>query len=312
MMQVSRVARRASAAAVLALLLVVAQQASGQDRPPPREHTVIQSDGELNLEPATLEPPGQSSVSITVEGDDRVIRANGLPDHLVGQFPNRGNPHSIRMQRYSFDLPAEPRLAERTTPLGLFNFGMAIDGVPFDPGAAEWYKGDPQSGWRYAALSGAVPLGLDENYAHVQPSGAYHYHGLPTLLLRRFGLNDSRHSPLVGWAADGFPIYAIYGYVDPEDPAAGVAALRSSYRVKPGERPSGGNNPGGTYDGTFIADFEYVANAGELDACNGRQTVTPDFPAGTYAYFLSPNWPVIPRCFKGTPSKAFTEQRGGP
>ena len=51
------------------------------------------------------------------------------------------------------------------------DFGIAVNGVPFDPGAAEFYLGDRQSGWQYEALSGAVPLGIDENYAHVQPTG---------------------------------------------------------------------------------------------------------------------------------------------
>lgn len=290
------------------IVLFAIQEATSQPGSGQR-HLVNQTAGNPKLVPANVDPPGPSRTSITVEGGVRVIESNGLPNHLVGRFPNSHNPNTIAPQRYKFDMSANPKPGDQVTRLGLFNFGLAVNGVPFDPSAAEWYKGDPDGGWRYAPLSGAIPLGLDQNYAHVQRSGAYHYHGLPTLLLRGLGLNKSAHSPLVGWAGDGIPIYAVYGYADPDDSAAGVKAVKSSYRVKSGKRPSGGKNPGGTYDGTFIADYEYVSGAGDLDECNGRLTVTPEFPDGTYAYFLSQNWPIIPRCFKDTPSKSFTEQR---
>jgi len=154
-------------------------------------------------------------------------------------------------------------------------------------------------------------LGVDENNAHVQPNGAYHYHGLPTGLLAMLKMDSTVHSPLVGWAADGFPIYAMYGYATAGDAATPVKELHSSNRVKKGDRASGGDNPGGNYDGTFLADYEYAAGSGDLDECNGRQTVTPEFPNGTYAYFLTRTWPVIPRCLRGTPDESFARQRGG-
>src|SRR5882724_1030384 len=37
---------------------------------------------------------GTNRVSITITGGERVITANGLPDHAPGQFPNRGNPNT--------------------------------------------------------------------------------------------------------------------------------------------------------------------------------------------------------------------------
>ena len=98
-----------------------------------------------------------------------------------------------------------PAQAGRATRLGLFNFGLCINGVPFDPSAAEWYLGQRGSKWQYEPLAGAILLGVDANNAHVQPTGAYHYHGLPTALLDALRVGPSRHSALVGWAADGFP-----------------------------------------------------------------------------------------------------------
>lgn len=274
-----------------------------------RPHEVNQSDG-LRLHPASSKAPAANQVSFRVEGKERVLVANGVPGHGVGQFPSKGNPHAITEQRYSFRVPAEPALASTLTPLGQHDFGLAVNGVPFDPGAAEFYLGDRNSGWQYEALAGAIGLGIDANHAHVQPTGAYHYHGLPDGLLSSLGVREGEHSPLVGWAADGFPIYALYGYADAKV-AGAVEELRSSYRLREGSRPAGEGHPGGTYDGTFTADYRFVAGAGALDECNGREAVTPDFPDGTYAYFLTRDWPVIPRCYKGTPSPTMTTRSGG-
>ena len=296
---------------LICISLVGSALAQGPSGPPTRRHTVTESAGKPALLPASQQPAVRGQVSITVEGNTRVIRANGVPDHPTGTFPNRGNPHRIEAQRYVYSIPARPEMASQATPLGRHNFGIAVNGVPFDPGAAEWYLGNSRGGWQYEALSGAVALGIDANHAHVQPTGAYHYHGLPTQLLRDLGVDAASHSPLVGWAADGFPIYAVYGHSDPRDSASKTQPMASSYRLKAGQRPRGRDQPGGKYDGTFVADYEFVEGHGDLDPCNGRFTVTPEFPNGTYAYFLTESWPVIPRCYRGTPSEDF-KRRGGP
>lgn len=273
-----------------------------------RRHTATAT-RPLRLVPADQELPDSNRVASEQTNGTRSISSNGIPDHDVGRFPNRGNPHAIRRQSYHFHLPADPQVADEITPLHLKSrfgppnlpFGVAINGILFDPGTAEYWNGDRSADWNYEALGGAVPLGIDENHAHVQPSGAYHYHGIPTKLLKKLGFGPSRHSPLIGWAADGFPVYAIYGYADPNDSASKPMALSSSYRLKKGRRPGGSRAPAGKYDGTFVQDYEFVQRAGHLDECNGRHCVTPEFPEGTYAYFLTENWPTIPRFFRGTP-----------
>lgn len=247
-----------------------------------------------------------NETDITVDGVYRYIRTNGIPDHATGRFPNRNNPNAIAEQDHLYRVPLNPVVAEQPTPIILGPVGVALNGIPFDPGAAEFWRGDPGSGWQYEALSGAVNLGLDAANAHVQPNGAYHYHGLPTPLLA--GQSPQAHSALIGYGADGFPIYALYGYADPATPGGGVVRLRSGYRLKTGPRPGG---PGGAYDGSFVQDYEYVAGLGDLDRCNGRWTVTPDHPGGTYAYFLTDGFPVVPRCLAGTPDPSFLSGPGG-
>lgn len=281
---------------VLFAVVAVAQQA-----PRPRLHSVT-SKGVLKPMPATSSPRVPSRVTIEIVGNQRVIRSNGIPNHKTGTFPNAGNPNRISIQSHEYRVPARPRVADTITPMVGAEFGVAINGVPFDPGAGEFYNGE--FGWQYEPLSGAIALGIDHSHAHVQPTGKYHYHGLPTSLLESVTLQAGRHSPLIGWAADGFPIYAVYGLSDPVDERSPIRRLRSSYRLKTGQRP-GGRAPGGLYDGTFVRDYEYVAGSGDLDECNGRWTVTPEFPKGTYAYFLTEQWPVIPRYWRGTPSSDF-------
>jgi hypothetical protein len=150
-------------------------------------------------------------------------------------------------------------------------------------------------------------LGTDASHAHVQPNGAYHYHGIPTVLVH--ALTDGKEKMvIVGWAADGFPIYNNLGHADPRDAASALKTLKSSYRVKGGERPDG---PGGHYDGTFVADYEYVAGLGDLDECNGRFEITPEYPDGIYHYVLTEQFPFIPRKFRGTPDPSFMRRPGG-
>lgn len=237
--------------------------------------------------------------SITRQGDTLVIQSNGIADHAVGQFPNRSNPNAINEQDYTFVVDATPSKARQVTAVERSAFGVALNGGPFDPNAAEWWQRDRNSGWSYDPFAVSGQLGMDRNNAHVQPNGAYHYHGLPTGLMAAG--SASEHSALIGFAADGFPIYAQYGLTDGQ-----IAEQRSSYQLRSGTRQSG---PGGRYDGTFVEDYVYVAGVGDLDACNGKDTVTPEYPNGTYAYFLTDEFPYVPRCWVGTPStQGFAKQ----
>jgi hypothetical protein len=251
-------------------------------------------------------------VNIAVEGAVRVVRANGIPDHATGAFPVRGNPNRISAQRYEFRMPVSPQRAAQPTPVNMGLFGVAINGVVFDPGANEWWRDDRSTGWQYEALGGGRNLGIDTQHAHVQPTGAYHYHGMPVALLARL-TGGAEKMVLVGWAADGFPIYGPWIPTDNRDAGSVVKRARSSYQLKTGTRPDG---PGGAHDGTYVRDWEYVAGAGDLDECNGREGATPECPGGTYYYVLTEEFPFVPRMWRGTPDNSFMRrgppQGGGP
>jgi hypothetical protein len=236
-------------------------------------------------------------VSIAVRNGVREIHSNAIPDHATGQFPNPHNPNSISEQDINFQVTASPTRAGRFQIAQWWNFGVAVNGVPFEPFTAEFW--DRDRNWNYDAISGFVDLGLDNNGAHVQPGGKYHYHGWPTGLIKQW--SPDNHSPIIGWAADGFPIYAAVGFADPNG-GGPLKKMRSGWRVKQGARDGG---PGGSFDGRFFQDWEWGDGLGDLDQANGRECVTPDFPDGTYAYFLTEEWPVVPRYFAGEPDRSF-------
>ena len=248
-----------------------------------------------------------------VQGDARLITANGVANHDVDAFPNDGNPNSIVEQSYTYQVPVSPSGAGEVL-TGVF--GIATSGVVLDPGTAERYDGGGD--WNYEALRyGGAPgyfdtdstfhpdsLGLDCNFAHVQPDGSYHYHGVPTGLVP-----ESPELAFVGWAADGYPIFGRWGHEDANDPSSPLVEMRASYELRDGERTSG---PGGAYDGTFTQDWEYQAGLGDLDECNGRVgVVTIDGEqVETYHYYLTYTFPYIPRCFQAAPDPSF--DRGAP
>ena len=241
----------------------------------------------------------QPKITISILGDYRIFQSNGLPDHKPGGFPNAGNPNRISAQSYNFRVALKPQT--NATPRDARGgwFGVALNGVPFEPGTGEFWNG--QREWNYEAKSGFINLGLDANNAHVQPTGAYHYHGLPTGLMDKLG-SDAKKMLLVGYAADGFPIYTSYGYANATNATSALKKMRSSWQIKKGERSGG---PGGKHDGKFTSDYEYVAGSRDLDECNGRFGVTPEYPQGIYHYYITDEFPNLARSWRGTPDASF-------
>jgi len=94
---------------------------------------------------------------------------------------------------------------------------------------------------------------------------------------------SSSHSPIIGWAYDGNPIYGPYGY---SEPSGGIVkCLETGYSLfLKTNRPSASLYP----SGFFVEDYEFT-KTGDLDEYNGRFCVTPEYPNGVYAYFCTIN-----------------------
>lgn len=96
-------------------------------------------------------------------------------------------------------------------------------------------------------------------------------------------LSDKYHSPIVGWAYDGNPIYGPYGYASLSNKA--IKQIASSYS-NPVDDQVGRPDKKIFPAGFFVEDYQYTGN-GDLDENNGRFCITPEFPNGTYAYFTT-------------------------
>ena len=244
-----------------------------------------------------------SDATWTCTETTRSLAANGIPDHAVGTFPNPANPNAISVQNVAVDFPMAPAIVSQTgTPTMVVAY--CLNGVKFEVGTAGTCNDNAQCNaignggtWRMEAVGeNSFDFGNDDSHGHVQPTGAYHYHGIPEGFLATLGKGEAM--TLVGWAVDGFPIYARYGHTVPTDAASPVKVVTGSYALKatgdPG-RPSTDIYP----MGAFTQDWEYAAGTGDLDECNGRFGVTPEFPEGIYHYFLTDTFPFGQRCVKG-------------
>lgn len=267
----------------------------------------------------------ESSYSESVMGTTRTIMSSGIPNHDFGnQFddiPQSGT--QVTDQDHVFTVTTNPQLANSITSIlsagnrPARGFGVALNGVPIDPAPAEPFifeDGDGEFNWDWVfePNNNMEAVGLDCAVAHVQPTGAYHYHGDMSPLAEQYSAGISTGtapgSPVqIGWASDGFPIIYRYG---PNAAGTGVELLTSSYQLKSGDRPGDGiDEPCGTYNGKFTNDYEYVSGNGDLDECNGiSRSVTVGGETFSYFYVITEDFPIVPRCLSGTPDSSFDTQ----
>jgi len=264
-----------------------------------------------------------SKYAWTSDETSRMLSGNGIPNHEVGTFPNPHNPNTISEQNVNATFALCPSLISETGvavggPGGVIAY--ALNSVKFDPGTAgrctdtgSCSLGPGPGSWNIEALGHSTfDFGDDMNHAHVQPTGEYHYHGMPELLLDLLG--QEKNMTLVGWASDGFPVYARYGYTDTNDSTSAIKTIKPSWKLKTtgdagrpdtltvlgGPPEAGDSHPNTPIPlGAFTQDFEYVEGYGDLDQCNGRIGVTPEFPEGIYYYMVTDEFPYFSRCLKG-------------
>jgi hypothetical protein len=245
------------------------------------------------------------SITMTVEGSECVLVSNSIPNH---DFNDATAAFATQVSEVSaeFRIPTQPAFASTATPISLAtDNAVFLNGVKLDLLAAGCFGvGDGNIGcndikqpWRYDPMSPLTMFGTDANNAHPQPDGTYHYHGNPKAL---FDQNAMSESPVIGFAADGFPIFGSY-----IDDNGQIRAVTSSFQLLSGSRPSSADDPGGTYDGTFVDDHEYVSGSGDLDECNGMMR------DGSYGYYVTDSYPWVLACFKGTPDSSFDKAGGG-
>lgn len=231
------------------------------------------------------------------------VSCSGIPAYTIG--PWAGNPNTPSNQNWVFKFTQKPVQnlgAPIETPLG--NIGTLINGVPiFNAKDAMSYNN--KNVWHQNAVVVEAP-GFDACLGHAAPGGTpgnpdplhgiYHHHQFPKCL----NTPDSKaHSPIVGYAFDGYPIYGPYAHEN-RNGTGNIILMRPSYVARSiTERtslPDGTQLSSDEYGpavstqyplGYYIEDYHFIQDQGDLDEHNGRFCVTPEFPSGTYAYFMT-------------------------
>ncbi len=255
------------------------------------------------------------------------VSATGIPAYITGPF--QGNPSIATAQNSIFKIPLNPTQNTGTATatsggnIGIFKNGVALfdyrDGVAWNNSTSALCGGpgnSPCPGGPTATMAwnrDAIPAeksGFDCAKAH-PAMGNYHHHQNPSafnldaVVLSNicntypadglYVINPSQHSPLIGFAYDGFPIYGAYAYTN-TDGTGGISRMKSSYQLKNQTTRTNGpavNQVVGTqtfFNGYFREDYEYVAHASDptyLDSHNGRFCITPEYPNGIYCYFTT-------------------------
>lgn len=291
------------------------------------------------------------------------LRTTGLGSHVMGPW-STGFPNLPANQHVFYRIPRTPSVPASRTLTGLGAIGYFVDGVAmFDSRDAFYWNGTSETqgtgSWNREAYVNESST-FDPAFAHQENTGTYHYHANPIAL--RYLLGDhvdynsgtktygesatavTKHSPILGWVRDGYPIYGPYGYSSASNSASGIRRMTSGFQLRNGQRGSdnltssgrstipawavrayaisagqsgpavSGSYPLGRYmeDNAYLGDLGYVQGVDfDLDEYNGRFCFTPEFPSGTYAYFVSltaagaPSFPYnIGRSFYGSPTGA--------
>ena len=144
---------------------------------------------------------GIDNVRLSHDSQYLIMQSQGYPNHPTAVFPNSGNPNTIRVQNFTFRLPLEPKLSDKITRVPMGPIGTALNGVVFfNPFEMEGMN----------AVEGYAEVWLDSCCGHPQQTGVYHYHKYPSCVKSPFPDDGKQHSPVIGFAFDGFPVYGPY------------------------------------------------------------------------------------------------------
>ena len=226
---------------------------------------------------------------------DVFISATCIPGYSIG--PWMGSPAIPSNQNFVFDIPRHPlHNTGVATTVGGGHTGIFINGVSMFS-AIDAHSYNNLGKWQQNGYFFEYPS-FDSCLGHPQEMGEYHHHVSPRCL---YTVTDSsHHSPVIGYAFDGFPVYGAYGYTN-TDGTGVIKRMVSSYLLRSGmtirdSLPDGTALATAYYGpaisdsfplGAYVQDYTYVTGAGDLDDHNGRYCITPEYPGGTYAYFVT-------------------------
>lgn len=257
------------------------------------------------------------------------IYTSGIPSYTIG--PTWSNPNTPSDQKFWFKFTRSPSVATSKTAVSLGHFGVWLSGVPiYNSNDGQTYNS--LGVWNRNAyyFEGSS---FDSCNGHADASKEYHIHVNPVC---DYTSVSTSHSPILGYAFDGYPIYGPYAYSSALDMTSSIKRMVSSYAkrsITQRQTLANGTTLSSTYYGPdvsttyplgcFLEDYVYTSGYGDLDEYNGRNTKTVDYTSGTYAYYVTidesgtpaypfvigPNYygtPLILRSYTTSPSETVT------
>ena len=247
-------------------------------------------------------------VNIIINSDKLVLKTTGIPNHDL----ESGIGCCASEQNREWSLPLNPievtngnySMAPERGPVAVAVNGAAIYGPEEGPG------GDAVALHYGKFVEDRQPIQLGVCGGHSGPGGEYHYHydancihwhpdvenGENSNDYSIDKLDNQKHSPVIGFAFDGYPIYGFFGF----DNNGNVREMTSSYQLNAGANGYNGSD-----------DYTYVEGLGDLDQCNGHFGSTPEFPNGVYHYHStiksglgSMGFPYFVYCYHGIPDES--------
>jgi YHYH protein/type IX secretion system substrate protein len=226
---------------------------------------------------------------------DVYVSATCIPGYDIG--PWLGDPNIPANMNFVYKITRNPAPNVGVlTAVGLGHVGVWTNGVSiFNTQDAMSYM---SLGYWHQNAYVFEGSSFDSCLGHPAPGGEYHHHVSPNCLYNT--ADNTHHSPIIGYAFDGYPVYGAYGYADTSVAGGTVKRMVSGFALRSITQrhilPDGtvlssadyGPDVSITYPlGDYQEDYVFTAGSGDLDVHNGRWCHTPEYPAGTYAYFVT-------------------------
>jgi hypothetical protein len=161
--------------------------------------------------------------------------------------------------------------------------GITVVGIPmFGPASNVTVQGANSSTWTLNVIKSKV-LPTDNFGGYVTTSGLFNYRTNEFTFWNRWTdsvwwgdsfQHTNGHSKLIGFAADGYPIYGPYGYSNPVNSYSNITAMVSGYSV----RDNGINRPQGitiTYTGRELGNDIELSSSTFVNVQVGMKITSP-------------------------------------
>jgi hypothetical protein len=243
-----------------------------------------------------------NGLNVTYSNSNIYVSGRNITNHIVDVETNAVGFGPIEEQDVSYNIPNVNLNLVASSPTTMPDYGIAVlvNGIAYytPKSTKSW---NDEGDWHYN--NGTID---DYNelstYSHSTAHGLFHYHSItPDVVGLTTGTEEvdgalawdpSEHSPIVGWAFDGLPIYGPYGYRQYDNSgtpvnSADIVNIKSPFRLRQGARVGG---PGGSYTGMFVEDYEIDAaklgQSGYTNQYNLRYGKTPDSPSTPIWFYV--------------------------